>query len=125
MTGGVSLSAGRCARRATEAGLGCGASWAEAEAGRRAGCAKLGQVRDAGLGRAGEKWCARGLKGGVRAGPKWARAERERAWARAGLGREVGCGLGFVWVRFGCGFALGFYFSISISFLCLTKAQLI
>ena len=54
MTGGVSLSAGRCARRATEAGLGCGASWAEAEAGRRAGRAKLGQVRDAGLGRAGE-----------------------------------------------------------------------
>ena len=55
MTGGVSLSAGRCARRATEAGLGCGASWAEAEAGRRAGRAKLGQERDAGLGRAGEK----------------------------------------------------------------------
>ena len=46
MTGGVSLSAGRCARRATEAGLGCGASWAEAEAGRRAGRAKLGQVPD-------------------------------------------------------------------------------
>ena len=80
----------------------------EAEAGRGAGRAELGQVRDAGLGRAGEKWCARGLKGGVRAGPKWARAERERAWARAGLGREVGCGLGF-----GLGFSFLFLFTLS------------
>ena len=88
----------------------------EAEAGRGAGRAELGQVRDAELGRAGEKWCARGLKGGVRAGPKWARAERERAWARAGLGREVGCGLGF-------GFCFGFFLSISIYSLISNLSQ--
>ena len=73
----------------------------EAEAGRGAGRAELGQVRDAGLGRAGEKWCARGLKGGVRAGPKWARGKGEglgsgRTGVRGGL--RVGFCLGPVWL---------------------------
>jgi hypothetical protein len=78
MTGGVSLSAGRCARRATEAGLGCGASWAEGVWAARGSREELGR-RGVGFGLVpGE---------GKRPGEEW-------VWA--GLGREVGCGLGFV-----------------------------
>jgi len=78
----------------------------EAEAGRGAGRAELGQVRDAELGRAGEKWCARGLKGGVRAGPKWAR------------GKGRGLGLGPDWgERWAAGWVLGFVLGFSFLFL--------
>ena len=78
----------------------------EAEAGRGAGRAELGQVRDAGLGRAGEKWCARGLKGGVWAGPKWAR------------GKGRGLGLGPDWgERWAAGWVLGFVLGFSFLFL--------
>ena len=69
MTGGVSLSAGRCARRATEAGLGCGASWAEREAERAqlgfsAGASARVGPRLLGLrGEAGPPWAGLGKKG--------------------------------------------------------------
>ena len=78
MTGGVSLSAGRCARRATEAGLGCGASWAEREAER----AQLGFSAGAsarvgpGWGEAGPSEQGRGELG---------RAERVLGFLGAGL----------------------------------------
>ena len=88
----------------------------EAEAGRGAGRAELGQVRDAGLGRAGEKWCARGLKGGVRAGPKWARGKGEGLGCWVGLGPDWGERWAAGWVLFWvfC-FLLLFYISKSNS----------
>ena len=69
----------------------------EAEAGRGAGRAELGQVRDAGLGRAGEKWCARGLK--------WARGKGE-GLGSGRTGERGGLRVGF-WVLF---WVFPFYF---------------
>src|SRR6185436_15999393 len=87
MTGGVSLSAGRCARRATEAGLGCGASWAERE-GERARWAEV-------AGPAGRGWAALG----------WAREK--------GKGEVMGrTGLGF---GFWAGFSIFSFYFFSIS----------
>ena len=69
MTGGVSLSAGRCARRATEAGLGCEASWAEREAERAqlgfsAGAsARVGPRLLGPRGEVGPPWAGLGKKG--------------------------------------------------------------
>ena len=83
----------------------------EAEAGRGAGRAELGQVRDAGLGRAGEKWCARGLKGGVRAGPKWARGKGE-GLGSGRTGERGGLRVGF-WVLF---WVFPFYFYLLTHF---------
>ena len=105
--------------------LGCGAKLAgEQERGAdRAewrGVAALGRGW---AGRGGGFWAGSGGREAARGGVGLGRTRERLGWA--GLGREVGWGLGFVWVRFGCGFALGFYFSISISFLCLTQAQLI
>ena len=77
MTGGVSLSAGRCARRVTEAGLGCGASWAEREAERRSWASALARARALGRGcwARGERLGRLGLGSGKREGgsdgPDW------------------------------------------------------
>jgi len=88
MTGGVSLSARRSARRATEAGLGCVASWAEGV------------------------WAARGSREelGRRGGGFWAGSGgREAARGGVGLGRtgeRGGLRVGF-WVLF---WVFPFYF---------------
>ena len=87
-----------------------------AKAGRGAGRAKLGQVRDAGLGRAGE-W---------RSGPESGLAEALAWVGPSGRRRGVGRGLGFVWVRFWLGFGLsGFwvFFFLLFSFLNLIQSK--
>jgi len=105
--------AGACAGRA---------GWAAARSWR----VSRGAGRTGPSGAAWPRWAAAGQAGEVGFGVVPGEGKRPgEEWVWAGLGREVGCRLGFVWVRFGCGFALGFYFSISISFLCLTQAQLI